>query len=487
MTMVEVASRGVRGRLATLTAAAVTSTALVTGQAFPAAKADVTFGAVATGPLFRLAQAAGVTTVDIPDVDVVGTITINLGYAPMLPSVLAGDINAFPFGGFTPVLATFKRQPGGGLGAAILGGSGLGAYNAGVAYEALLASAGGTTPAGFEPLVPSGKVNSLTGESCNIGPTCVQGTNITNLAVAEVNNPGTPNGGLFARFAPILNIFGIEGVSRGGASASSTGLALNAATVGLALGYNLISDFPATLNPVSLLNSVLATVLPTNLLGGAELAGAGKSEIYAKLGALAALNLSSTTYSTLVSPDLPLLEPLRLPSRIINLIAGALGLPVNLGTPLADALQPALSILVNTGYTDIQTPTEGGTYNRTYDQSGTYVPYLSQAPLTPAEWLQVPGDLVRALVVGFQDAFPLLRLGQPAPVLTVDGNHLAITYPTPPAAAPVAADVSTPAVAVKAVASRAASRQSARAAKKDRPAGQPAASRARAAGARSAR
>jgi hypothetical protein len=79
-------------------------------------------------------------------------------------------------------------------------------------------------------------------------------------------------------------------------------------------------------------------------------------------------------------------------------------------------LEPALEILVNTGYTDVVTPTDGGTYNRTYRQSGDYVPFLSQAPLTPAEWLQVPGDVLRALVVGFQDAFPILRFGQTAPM-----------------------------------------------------------------------
>ena len=55
--------------------------------------------------------------------------------------------------------------------------------------------------------------------------------------------------------------------------------------------------------------------------------------------------------------DLPLLEPLRLPSRILNALFDAVGVPVHLGTPLADALQPALTILVNTGYTDVQTPT----------------------------------------------------------------------------------------------------------------------------------
>jgi hypothetical protein len=393
--------RGPATKLALLGAVAVTAGAMVAGLTAPVAEADVTFGAFATGPLFRVAQALGVTSIDIPDIDVLGTITINLDYALSVPTVLADDVNAFPFGGFTPVISTFKRQPGGTLGAAILGGSGLGAYQAGIAYEALLASAKGNTPAGYTPLVPSGKVNSVTGEPCTSGLTCVQGVNVTNLALAQVNNPGTPNGGLYARFAPILNLFGVEAVSQGGMSGSSTGVALNAATVGLALGYNLMSDFPATLNPFSLANSLLATALPTNFLGGATLAGTSEDVIYAKLGALAALNLSSTTYGTLAPTDLPLLEPLRLPARLVNAAFQALGVPITVPTPLADALQPAAEILVNVGYTDVQTPSEGGTYNRTYDQSGTYTPYLSVNPLTPAEWAQVPGDVVRALINGF--------------------------------------------------------------------------------------
>ncbi|MEJ6536972.1 MAG: PE-PPE domain-containing protein [Mycobacterium sp.] len=411
MVAINVAGKARRGRrpaakLAVLGAVAVTAGAMVAGLTPRAAEADVTFGAVTTGPLFRVAQALGVTTIEIPDVDVLGTITINLDFGPPLPAVLADDVNAFPFGGFTPVVSTFKRQPGDTLGAAILGGSGLGAYQAGIAYEALLASAQGNTPAGYTPLVPSGTVNSLTGQPCTSGLSCVQGINVTNLAVAQVNNPGTPNGGLYARFAPILNLFGVEAVSQGGMSGSSTGVALNAATVGLALGYNLMSDFPATLNLFSLANSLLATVLPTNFVGGATLAGTSDDVIYAKLGALAALNLSSTTYGTLVPTDLPLLEPLRLPARVLNAAFQALGVPITVPTLLADALQPAAEILVNVGYTDVQTPSEGGTYNRTYDQSGTYTPYLSVNPLTPAQWAQVPGDVVKALINGF-----LPRLG----------------------------------------------------------------------------
>ena len=427
-------------RLQKFAGAGVASLALASAVTVgaPTARADVDFGAVTTGPIFAVAAALGVDTVVIQDVDVVGDITLNLAWSPAIPPVLGDAVNAYPFGGFNPLGVTFKRQPGGAVGALILGGSGIGAYNAGLAYEALLASAARETPPGYTPLVPSGTVNSLTGVSCSGGPACVQGTNVTNLAVLQANNPGTPNGGLFARFAPILNLFGIQAVSTGGTSASSTGLDLNAATVSVGWGYNAMSDFPATLNPFSLVNSLAATLLPTNLLGGATFEGDSDDLIYTRLGFLVTADRPSTSYSTFAPEDLPLLEPLRLPARLINAVLGALGVPLTLPTPLADALQPALEILVNTGYTDVVTPTDGATYTRTYRQSGDYVPFLSQAPLTPAEWLQVPGDVLRALVVGFQDSFPILRFGQTAPMLTVDGNHLAITYPPPVRTAPAA-------------------------------------------------
>ena len=146
----------------------------------------------------------------------------------------------------------------------------------------------------------------------------------------------------------------------------------------------------------------MAGFLPTYLLDGGTIKGAGTDTIVTNLGTLLSLGVTSTSYSTFVPNDLPLLEPLRLPSRILNEVFKQAKIPVTLGTPLADALQPALEILVNIGYTDVQTPSEGGTYNRTYDQSAQYVPFLSQATLTPQEWVAVPGDVVRALVNGFR-------------------------------------------------------------------------------------
>jgi hypothetical protein len=383
---------------------------------------------VTTGPLLRLADLLGLNNIAISGVPIVGDINVSLNSTGQNSVNLYNKINAFPFGGFT--LGSFFRQPGGTLGTALLAASGIAVGNAVKAYEALLASAGGNTPNGYTPLTPAGMVNSLTGQSCTSGLLCVQGTNVTNLALAFINDPGTPNGGLYTRFGSILNLFGINPITPGGQSASGTGVRVNGATVNVGWGYSLMSDFPATINPVSLLNSVLATLLPTNLLGGFTLGGASMSDIETNLALLASLGTTSTSYSTLVPNDLPLLEPLRLPSRIINAALGALGIKARVGTPLANALQPALSILTNIGYTDVVLPSDGGTYNRSYDQSGTYTQFMSKAILTPKQWLQIPGDVIRALIVGFQDQFPILRFGRPAPTLVADGDHLTISYGT---------------------------------------------------------
>ena len=382
---------------AAVTTAAALAVGLATSAVLPDANA-VTYNAVTTGPLFGIANVLGVDTITIPDVPGLGSITVNFAFTNPDPTNLYDQINAFPFGSYLNYTAA--RQPGGTLGAAILGGSGRGAYQAGQAYEALLASAAGNTPSGYTPLTAAGKVTAG-GQPCDSGATCQQGTNQTNLALALVNNPGTPNGGLYARFNPILNLFGIDGVTPPGASASSTGIELNTAEVGLAQGYGAMSDFPVTLNPFAVINSLFASVLPTYLAGGGTLQGDSTTEIGTKVGLLVLNGISSTSYSTFAPNDLPLLEPLRLPARVLNAAFNALGVPITVPTLLADALQPAAEILVNIGYTDVQTPSAGGTYNRTYDQSGTYTPYLSVNPLTPAEWAQVPGDVVGALINGF--------------------------------------------------------------------------------------
>jgi hypothetical protein len=112
------------------------------------------------------------------------------------------------------------------------------------------------------------------------------------------------------------------------------------------------------------------------------------------------------SYTTVIPTDLALLEPLRLPTRILTLAGIDNPLPSPLNS-IANAVQPALTILVNIGYSDVQTPTEGGTYNRTFDQfDDPNKPFLSESPLTPEEALQVPGDVLQALVAGILSQVP---------------------------------------------------------------------------------
>ena len=141
----------------------------------------------------------------------------------------------------------------------------------------------------------------------------------------------------------------------------------------------------------------------------------------------------------LLPNDLPILEPLRLPSQLINAI-----FKTNLGTPFADALQPAFKILVNTGYSDVITPNNLDTcaskcntadaqtyaqlgytaYDRSFLTAATPEPFLSVNPLTPAEWVQVPGDVVKALVGGFASVF---APGLVSPVATTPSVRAAST------------------------------------------------------------
>lgn len=398
-------AKAIRGtkKAAMFGAAATTAVAIAMGTTTPpnAGALPSTFDATSTGPLFWLVNQLGVDSVTIPGVPVLGDLTINLDFAGSDPVDIYDSINANAFGGFLAYTASRANILASGSTATgpVVLAMGQGTTHALEAYQAMLASANGNTPAGYTALTPAGKVNAL-GNPCESGFGCDQGTNQTNLPMVMVNNYGTPNGGINARFSQLFELFGIDSVSPDAGSGSSTGLRLNGGFINVGLGYGAQADFPATANLFSLANTLMATFLPTYLLGGGTLAGADTNTIITNLGTLLAFGTPFTSYSTFAPTDLPLLEALRLPARVINLVAKQLGFDIDLPTPIADALQPALEILVNVGYTDVQTPTEGGTYNRTYDQSATLTPWLSQNPLTPAEWAQVPGDVFHALVDG---------------------------------------------------------------------------------------
>ncbi|WP_167107891.1 PE-PPE domain-containing protein [Mycobacterium sp. DL592] len=463
--------------LAGVATATATAAAVGLGPAAPIALADPTPTAVnilqdvyTTGPLAGILAAVGVTSigpieVTDPSTPIVGQVNLTLildGPVDNNPLALYDTVNGLGFLRRTNLLGSALNSydrivctTGGTCStpnefpAAL--GVGTGALSLIEAYRNQIASVQGNTPAGYTPFAPGPIEKQTIASGCgsifnpNNCPN-VQATNQTNQALLFVRNLLRPNGGIMSRFGPILNLFGVDTTVPGAGEYSSTpsvsppgvGIKLNTATLDLTWAYDPLSDFPATLNPFSLLNTAFAA-LPTNLLGGTDLQGVDLTtaglNIAGTLGILSRLTANTLPistgeawYGTLLPKNLPLLEPLRLPVRLINAVTKALGIPLNLGTPLADALQPALTILVNTGYTDVQTPTANGLYTRSFETSNVYTPFLSQAPLTAQEWAQVPGDVLRALVVGFQDAFPILRFGQPAPTLVVDGNHLGISY-----------------------------------------------------------
>ncbi|MCW1958498.1 MAG: PE-PPE domain-containing protein [Mycobacterium sp.] len=455
---------------------------VVAGPLTPAASAatlDINQDVYTTGPLMGLAAGLGLDSVTLPPIALgsLGEVVLTLDFNQVSedPVTLYDTVNGLPFlRGSVPVTGatnSYNRY----LGAtprefpATLG-AGRGAYDLARAYRAEIQSVTSTNtdvPAGFTAwqTIAEKERQTLASGCVSLNPNnCpqVQPIYATNQALIFVRNPLRPNGGFDSRFGPLLNIFGVEttmpqaGVYQSDPVPSSAvsgnpknpALRLNTATLDLTWAYDIESDLPVTLNPFAWTNSAF-TAVPTNLLGGVELKGVDATAAGLNIaGVLGILNRESGGlvgisdgqgfYGTLLPNDLPILEPLRMPTRIFNRIFGT-----SAGTPLADALQPALTIAVNTGYTDVQTPPEGGLSTRTFDQAGEYVPLLSQKPLTGAEWVQVPGDLARALVVGFQDAFPVLRFGKTAPVLTVDGNHLAITHP--PAAVTAAAATVPPA------------------------------------------
>ena len=222
-------SRARARKVALFGATALTATAMTVGLTTPAmlpdaSAADVTLNGVTTGPVFNLLEKAGFDSVDIPDVapPIIDTLTLNFAYTDSNSVNLADQINAFPFGGFTAIANTFRRQPGGTLGSALLAASGFATFGADDAYQALLSSAGGKTLPGYTPLVGPGLTNYVTGAPCSTAPTCTAGNNVTNLALLLLNSPLTPNGGLYSRFAPILNLFGIDPTNPVGTSANSS-------------------------------------------------------------------------------------------------------------------------------------------------------------------------------------------------------------------------------------------------------------------------
>jgi hypothetical protein len=453
-------------KMAMMCTAAAAAASLAMGSAPLAAAAPLYIDqqVLTAGPLVNLLPALGINSVGPISLGAIPIYAPDGAFLTLQLSPIAFDtqniyntVNALPFKRRTGILGTnaayFDRVYSltgatAGQFPAILS-SGIGTGNTVEAYRTQIATVlnNGVSPNGFTPYQPSA-INNVPNE--------------TNQALLLLRNRYRPNGGLEARFAPLLNLFGVDTAmpAPGFVDSPNGKIGLNTATVDLTWAYDPISDFPVTLNLFAIANSLLAG-LPTNLVGGLDqsigdpsgivltnadgtltnltLLGINVASVLGILNRIAGNSLGigvdegKAFYGAIVPNDLPLLEPLRLPSRLINAVFGT-----NLGTPFADALQPAFEILVNTGYSDVITPNNLDTcaskcntadaqtyaqlgytaYDRSFLTPSVSEPFLSVNPLTPAEWVQVPGDVVRALFTGFGDVFfPSAPATPPASVM----------------------------------------------------------------------
>lgn len=154
------------------------------------------------------------------------------------------------------------------------------------------------------------------------------------------------------------------------------------------VGYDLFYDFPGTLNPFSFANAILQTAVQVGLFANSAVCGACTDLI----GNLEYRPHPQGGY-IMVQEYNNLLYPLRAPEIATTLLAAMTnvdlsGLPVVGGIPraltsIANAYEPAVDILINIGYDDVDTTT----WQRSFDQFGTSRLFILGHPLGPLEYL----------------------------------------------------------------------------------------------------
>jgi hypothetical protein len=279
----------------------------------------------------------------------------------------------------------------------IVAGIGLGAFSTGAALPKILAELAkqpGGTQSGDHPLVG----------------------NFTVLPMVLLNNLGRANGGMLSRFYPLGDLLGIDLLTPDTAATHSGGLPL--LNTGLAVGganvlpvkidataqYQPFSDFAAWPNPFTLANNLMAgTVGASYILRGLTLDNileqVGDAVGDAVGNVTAGKPLALNIYLTLPAATLPLLEPLYLAGDVLNTVSfGTLGtFPIR----LANALAPALTSMVNLGYTDVVRNPDG-TYTRTLTDAATPTPFFSFPHVNPG---QVVNDVIKSLMNGLHKEF----------------------------------------------------------------------------------
>lgn len=243
---------------------------------------------------------------------------------------------------------------------------------------------------------------------------------LTLLSLILVRNPGRVNGGLYSRFAGLYEeLTGVDprtpdrqdvlpdGVDPEMITKLLTGNANDitidelgnikavidsidgkpiVVTLKADVGweYDLMSDAPATPNPIAWANSLASSVFLTNLLTGVN---------FSNLGAGGSVGPDGTIYYTLPVDQLPLFAGQRLIAQALGLVTG-----MDIDTPIADALEPMAKILVNMAYTDVVRNADGS-YTRSLDKFGDPALFGTRT-LTRAQMALVPGDLIAAAGLG---------------------------------------------------------------------------------------
>jgi hypothetical protein len=186
-------------------------------------------------------------------------------------------------------------------------------------------------------------------------------------------DPMNPNGGLLARFAGLsLPAIGLDFY---GATPSNTPWTTNV----FSLEYDGFADFPRyPIDFLSDLNAVAGIVFVHPLYP--HLDPSTVTIVQLPVESTYTGPLANTTYYMGLTPNLPLLEPIR-------------AIPV-IGTPLADLLQPDLKYLVNWGYGD-------PLYGHSTAPANVPTPFGLFPPLSATTAL--PGDLVIGTQQGIHD------------------------------------------------------------------------------------
>lgn len=369
---------------------------------------------VTTGPPFGLAALFG----------------LNLGYVPALPGLIVDEVTGTEAGlnigqllglvnpqlpGLLELIEILAPQLGialpeiplgNGVRIPVVVGFGLGALAAGLAY-------------------PQIRDYFASEEQRDI---------LTILPLLLLRNWGRADGGIAARFAPVLDpfarLFGYDSVvtpdvendadfvtippipALGFPGLSIPTGGLIPVKIDATAEYDPFSDFPAWPNPVSLANSVAAGLFPTYLLRGGDVAALAPQLAAALpqiVGGLLDENGAVNIFLTIPSDRQPILEPFRYPADVANFFTGGI---FGFTNPFADAVEPAIKILGNLGYTNVvQNPTAAQLaagiepYDRDFsDNYGQqYAPFFTFPD--NVDWAQVPGDVVEALVDGVRDAF----------------------------------------------------------------------------------